>query len=146
MQEWLERRRALRGVATIVVLAIIAFTQSCSELKYRIWSVRAEAEVTDIMPSEREGCRFVKFWVRDQDSHWVRFNRTLDMTRRSLLVGSKVEVEYLPRQTEKARLLDERSLFWPSVLLTLIVLAGSWIAMAWHQFHRDIRRAGTPRR
>lgn len=139
MREWLNRRSAIRSSTAVVFLIVAAFSQSCSELKYRIWAVSAIAEVTDLKRSSREDCRYVEFYVPDESGHPVKFHRTINMNERPLAVGDRVNVEYIPRAATNARLIEERSLVWPGVLLALVLVGAGWIIWVWRDFHANIR-------
>ena len=140
MLEAIRQYRSFRIVTGTVVLVIVAFVQSCSELKHAMWATRTTAEVMSVAPSDRgDDYRFVTFVLKDDAGRVVRCKRSISIRNRDIAVGRTVQVEYLPRQPEKARLVDERNLIWPCILAGLIAIAALWVLITWREFHASMR-------
>lgn len=114
---------AVRLGLVVVLLALIALTQSCQELKYSLSGITTTAKVRMVHPSHRgETHQAVDFGFDDEDGRPVTVAKhTMPIGDAGpLQPGDTFEVVYLKGRKERAIPVSERSLFWPIVLAILV--------------------------
>ena len=116
----------------LAALFIISLVRSCSELKLTLWGETATAALMQVEPP-RKGERTIVIRYRFTDArgeaHTVR--RRIEPTESMLVAGQEIDVIYLPKRPEAAKLVIERSMVWPIILGVFILISGLWLLNAW---------------
>lgn len=126
MWEWLNQARIWRIWLGIIVLFIASMVQSCSELKHSLWGVTTTATVLSVEPSQYEknnlylNMRFV-----DENGKQQFVKRTVGPRVGPIAPNDEVEVIYVG-SPEKARLVAERTWFWPIVFFIMVGTVLIW--------------------
>jgi hypothetical protein len=114
---------AVRLGIAIFVLALVALTQSCQELKFSLSGVTTTAKVRMVHPSHRgENHQAVDFGFDDENGRPVTVAKhTMRIGEAGpLQPGDTFEVVYLKGRKDRAIPVSERSMFWPIVLAVLV--------------------------
>lgn len=136
MLGWFRGDRATRVWIGVIVLFIVSFAQSCSELKSSIWGKSATAEIRSVAPTTYENRVALAFEFTDETgkSHWVK--KSIRSSLGPFAPGQKVEVVYFSSIPERARLAAERSLIWPLVFFGMVGFAVVWSFVTYRQLQR----------
>jgi hypothetical protein len=129
MGEWWQGYRTYKVWMGMIVLFLASFVQSCSEFKHSIWGKTAQAHIDRVEASAYEKKRdlYIAFNFTDEagKNHFVK--RTVSKYRAGPIEpGQSVEVIYFKGTPERARLVSERSFYWPAIFLGMLGFGLIW--------------------
>lgn len=125
-------RMARYGIA-ILILFCVALFQSCEEVRLSMWGVTSTATVGRVEPSTVDRKKFfVSLTFPDADGVPRVVRTTLAPPEDGAWqAGQQVEVIYLRGGHQWAKPVSERSMFWPLVLVGMILAALAYGWRAW---------------
>jgi hypothetical protein len=92
-----------------------------------MWGKVATAEVASFSSALTKGRSILAFQFRDETgkTHFVK--KAISTSLGPFAPGDTVDVIYFTGTPERARLVSERSWFWPAILLGVVAFALVWL-------------------
>lgn len=121
----------------LIILFFASMFQSCSELKHSLWGIETTGEVASVEPSlHSKNGLYVSFFMQDDAGQRQRIKRTVSKDLGPFTIGQQVDVIYLAGSADNARLVAERSWFWPLVFFVMLGAIVVWVVVVWLQTER----------